>query len=46
VQHWLFNANSVRYAAAMGGPSYAAFEHGWWELSGNLAELHEAVEGR
>ena len=43
VQQWLFYANSVRYAAAMGGPDYAAFKNGWWYLSGNLAEMHKSV---
>lgn len=45
VQQWLFYANSVRYAAAMGGPDYAAFKNGWWYLTTNLATMREAVEG-
>ncbi len=39
VDQWLFYANSVRYAAAMSGPDYAAFKNGWWELTNNLQEM-------
>jgi hypothetical protein len=40
IKQWLFYANSVRYGSAMGGPDYAAFKNGWWELSNNLSEMH------
>ncbi len=40
---WLFYANSVRYGSAMGGPDYATFERGWWDLTHNLAEMHERL---
>lgn len=39
IRQWLFYANSVRYAAAMSGPDYAAFKNGWWYLSENLRKL-------
>ncbi len=41
LRQWLFYANSVRYASAMGGPDYASFKNGWWELTANLQEMHE-----
>jgi hypothetical protein len=41
VAQWLFYANSVRYAAAMSGPDYAAFKNGWWELTNNLQEMSD-----
>jgi hypothetical protein len=42
---WLFYANSVRYASAMtGAPDYAAFKHGWWDMTNNLAEMKEMIE--
>lgn len=44
VKQWLFYANSVRYASAMSGPDYAAFENGWWDLSNNLEEMKEWIE--
>jgi hypothetical protein len=45
VEQWLFYANSIRYASAMGGPDYAAFKNGWWKLTRNARALEEAVEG-
>jgi len=36
---WLFYANSVRYAAAMMGPDYAAFKNGWYEMTKNLEQM-------
>jgi hypothetical protein len=38
-RQWLFYANSVRYAAAMGGPDYASFKNGWWSLTENLRQM-------
>ncbi len=43
VKQWLFYANSVRYASAMGGPDYAAFKNGWWELTNNLNNMHQLM---
>jgi hypothetical protein len=46
-RQWLFFANSVRYASAMtGAPDYAAFKHGWWDMTNNLAEMKEMIELR
>lgn len=49
-ESWLFSGNSIRYAAAMSGPDYAAFKNGWWKLTGELAELRafvaEHVDGK
>jgi hydroxylamine dehydrogenase len=46
ITQWLFYANSVRYGAAMGGPDYASFKNGWWELTKNLQEIQEIIELR
>jgi hydroxylamine dehydrogenase len=43
IRQWLFYANSVRYGSAMGGPDYAAFKNGWWELTSNLQKMHETI---
>jgi hydroxylamine dehydrogenase len=43
IRQWLFYANSLRYASAMGGPDYAAFKNGWWELTTNLQRMHETL---
>lgn len=42
IRQWLFYANSVRYAAAMSGPDYAAFKNGWWNLTENLGEIERS----
>ncbi|MFC2092765.1 multiheme c-type cytochrome [Bacteroidota bacterium] len=44
VEQWLFYANSVRYAAAMGGPDYAAFKNGWWDLTKNLQSMKSLID--
>jgi hypothetical protein len=44
LKEWLFYANSIRYGSAMGGPDYAAFEHGWWDLTHNLEEMRHMIE--
>jgi hypothetical protein len=44
IKQWLFYANSIRYAAAMAGPDYAAFKNGWWYLTANLLELEKKVD--
>ena len=46
IRQWLFYANSVRYAAAMAGPDYAAFKNGWWSMNENLAKMAKIVEGK
>jgi hypothetical protein len=43
VKQWLFYANSVRYGSAMGGPDYATFGHGWWDLTHNLEEMRHLI---
>jgi hypothetical protein len=45
LRHWLFYANSIRYASAMtGAPDYAAFKNGWWELMFNLNAMKDALD--
>jgi hypothetical protein len=46
VTQWVFYANSIRYAAAMSGPDYAAFKNGWWELSRGIQRMHDWVRIR
>jgi hypothetical protein len=46
VRSWLFYANSIRYAVAMGGPDYATFKNGWWDMTANLREMEEWLESR
>ncbi len=44
-KQWLFFANSVRYASAMtGAPDYAAFKHGWWDMTNNIVEMREMID--
>jgi hypothetical protein len=45
VEQWLFYANSVRFASAMMGADYGVFANGRWQLSRNLRELRERVQG-
>jgi cytochrome c553 len=45
-RQWLFYANSVRSASAMAGPDYAAFKHGWWDLTENLQHLQHLIGGK
>ena len=44
VEHWLFFANSVRLATAMGGADYGVFDGGRWDLSKNLSEMARWLE--
>jgi hypothetical protein len=44
IKQWLYYANSIRYASAMGGPDFAAFKNGWFELSKNLQEMKDSIE--
>jgi hydroxylamine dehydrogenase len=46
VSQWLFYADSARLAAAMQGPDYATFEHGWWSLTHNLQQMHDFIDMR
>jgi len=46
VEQWLFYADSVRLSSAMMGQDLATFEHGWWSLTHNLAQMHDAVKER
>jgi len=43
IKQWLFYANSVRYASAMGGPDYATFKNGWWYLTHNLEAMKDFI---
>ena len=44
IESWLFNANSIRYAAAMNGPDWAAFKRGWYKLTRIQAEMEHILE--
>lgn len=44
VEQWLFYANSVRFASAMGGADYGAFANGRWQMSKNLIDMQEWLE--
>jgi hypothetical protein len=37
--HWLFYANSTRYAAAMMGADYGVFADGRWSMAKNIQEM-------
>jgi len=41
VETWLFYANSVRFATAMGGADYGVFAHGSWYLSRTLEQIKD-----
>lgn len=44
VEHWLFYANSTRFASAMGGADYGVFAHGRWQMDKNLQEMVEWLQ--
>ncbi len=44
VEQWLFYANSVRLATAMGGADYGVFANGRWYLSRNIREMQALLE--
>jgi len=44
VETWLFYANSVRFAAAMGGADYGVFEHGSWYLARTIRQISEWIK--
>ena len=41
VEQWLFHANSVRFAAAMGGADYGVFAGGRWQMAKNIRHMLE-----
>ncbi len=44
-KQWLFFSNSTRYASAMtGAADYAAFHHGWWDLTNNLLQMRSMID--
>ncbi|MBN1102390.1 MAG: hydroxylamine oxidase [Deltaproteobacteria bacterium] len=44
VEHWLFFANSTRYASAMMGADYGVFAKGRWSMSRNIQEMRDWLE--
>jgi len=44
IEQWLFFANSVRYASAMGGADYGVFANGRWSMSKNIREMMDWLE--
>ncbi|MDY6969666.1 MAG: multiheme c-type cytochrome [Spirochaetota bacterium] len=44
VEQWLFFANSIRFASAMGGADYGVFADGRWYLSKNIQEMTELLK--
>ncbi len=46
IANWLLYANSIRYASAMSGPDYATFKNGWWDMTKNLQDMKEEIDGR
>ena len=44
VRHWLFYANSNRFASAMGGADYGVFANGRFMMNENLALMAEWLE--
>lgn len=44
VKQWLFHANCVRYAYAMGGPDYATFKNGWWDLTHTHEQMRTFID--
>lgn len=46
IEQWLFYANSTRFASAMSGSDYGAFENGRWHMSKNMQEMIEWLESR
>lgn len=44
IEQWLFYANSIRFASAMGGADYGAFDNGRFYMSKNIREMLEWIE--
>jgi hypothetical protein len=45
-ESWLFYANSVRFASAMGGADYGVFAQGRWYLNRSAHQMMEMLEGK
>lgn len=45
VEHWLFYANSVRFASAMAGADYGVFADGRFQMTSNLLRMEAALVG-
>jgi mono/diheme cytochrome c family protein len=43
-EHWLFFANSTRFASAMAGADYGVFANGRWYTSKNIQEMLDWLE--
>jgi len=46
IEQWLFYANSTRFASAMGGADYGAFNNGRFYMSKNIREMLEWMEAQ
>jgi hypothetical protein len=46
MKQWLYYANSIRLGSAMGGPDYASFQTGWFDLTTHLREMQEWIDTR
>ena len=46
VEHWLFYANSIRFASAMAGADYGAFANGRWYMIKNLQMMADWLESK
>lgn len=44
VRHWLFYANSIRFASAMMGVDYGVFHNGRWQLTRNIEQMKELLK--
>jgi hydroxylamine dehydrogenase len=44
MKQWLYYANSIRLGSAMGGPDYASFQTGWFDLTTHLREMQEWLD--
>lgn len=44
VEHWLFFANSTRFASAMMGADYGVFDNGRWFMAKNLQQMLDRLK--
>ena len=44
MKQWLYYANSIRLASAMGGADNATFQTGWFDLTTHLREMHDWID--
>jgi hypothetical protein len=44
VEHWLFFANSTRFASAMTGADYGVFDNGRWYMAKNLQQILDRLK--